>query len=79
MPKEPESVDLDVTAIAGGVVGGVSAVLLIVLGVNLYLRRRRKKKEDLAEKVPVPLLVGEHRRTGGLLTTPTPLDRKSVV
>ena len=79
VPKEPESVDLDVTAIAGGVVGGVSAVLLIVLGVNLYLRRRRKKKEDLAEKVPVPLLVGEHRRTGGLLTTPTPFLAENSV
>jgi hypothetical protein len=61
VPKEPESVDLDVAVIAGGVVGGVSTVLLIVLGVYLYLRRKRKQKEDLAEKVPVPLLMGEHR------------------
>jgi len=71
VPKDPESVDLDVAAIACGIVGGVSAVLLIVLGVYLYLRRRRKQKEDLAEKVHVPLPVGEHRGRG-LLTTPTP-------
>jgi len=71
VPKDPESVDLDVAAIACGIVGGVSAVLLIVLGVYLYLRRRRKQKEDLAEKVHVPLPVGE-RRGRGLLTTPTP-------
>jgi len=72
VPKEPDSVGLDVAAIAGGVVGGVSAVLLIVLGVYLYLRRRSKQKEDLAEKVPVPLPMGEHPGRRGLLTTPTP-------
>ena len=79
VPKEPESVDLDVAAIAGAVVGGVSAVLLIVLGVYLYLRRRRKQKRDLAEKVPVPLPVGGHRRIGGLLTTPTPFLAENLV
>lgn len=38
VPKEPKFVDLNVAAIAGGVVGGVSVVVLVVLRVYLYLR-----------------------------------------
>jgi len=47
-------------------------VLLIILGVYLYLRRRSKQKEDLVEKVPVPLPMGEHPGRRGLLTNPMP-------
>lgn len=36
MPKEAEFVDLNVAGITEGIVGGVSAVLLIILGVYLY-------------------------------------------
>ncbi|CAA7266374.1 unnamed protein product [Cyclocybe aegerita] len=44
-PKEEETVDVDVATIAGGVVGGVSGVLLLVLAVWFYRRRRRQIKE----------------------------------
>lgn len=39
-------VDLDRAAVAGGIVGGVVGVLLVAWAIYLYLRRRRKLKED---------------------------------
>ncbi|KAJ3517828.1 hypothetical protein NLJ89_g250 [Agrocybe chaxingu] len=71
-PKEEETVDVDAATIAGGVVGGVSGVLLLVLAVWFYRRRRRQISEGkfkMAAPLAAPGLPTESRLVTPFMAT----------